>query len=646
MLKELNHERPSPTHGEGYPVTAIPGRAPTPTRLLLHILLVVMLVAVLGVAQAPYASAHAFLLRSTPTDGSTLDRAPANLTLTFDEDILLLSGSVTLRSADGFVLLHVGPPAGTSAVGSKAGPELVVGLPALGKGAYSATWSVRSADDLHPTTGTVSFAIGQVYVPGAVDRAGPAPPVLSSALRWLDLTGIALMLGAILLMVSAIPRSQISPGQKAALQTILWRVLTVTAAAELLLGVPVVISSVGVTDVLAAVTSTRPGKLWLLREAGLAATSVSSLLVIRRKGSARPPTITTVALMVGSLAAIAGSSHVGIGSDRPFALLLLLVHLSFAGAWAGAVLLLLLLLALERAGGVRLPALALLRSFGAPAACCVAVASVTGIALAARQVASVDAVLTTTYGQILIVKVLAVLSAGLLGLRTTIRLRRSRLSRVASLSHGIALEGATLLLILAASGALSVGTPARGPAFAPSGTAGPGVVSAQVDDLLESAALAPNTVGPSWLRVEVSQTRRPARASVTGVTASLVGPNSSATTTRSLARTEIANAWELGGVSLTAAGNWQLTITTQRTGLPDTVWRAGWIVQSNPGGTRKPLISDRPWETVLNHIALVIALLTLGIGSTALWIEHRRHRPNTQEPERTPQSEERTPVRV
>jgi len=633
VLKELNHGLSSPKHGEGYPVAAAASRAPARTRPLLNILFAVMLVAILGVAQAPYASAHAFVVSSSPQDGATLDHAPANLILTFDEDVLLASGSVTLRSGDGFVLLHSGTPAGTSALGSEAGPELPVVLPTLGKGTYSATWSVRSADDLHQTTGTVSFAIGQAYVQRAVERDGSPPPVLSSLLEWLDVTGIALLLGAILFILSAIPRSQMSPGDKAALQTLLWRVITVTALAELLLGIAVAINSFGVTDVLGGLTSTRPGRLWLLRETGLAATSVSALLAIRRKGPARPQTIATVALMIGSLAAIAGSSHVGVGADRPFAVLLLLVHLSCAGAWAGAALLLLMLLALKRAGGARFPALALLRSFGAPAGCCVAVASLTGIALAARQVASVDAALTTTYGQILIVKVLAVLTAGLLGLRTTIRLRRSRLSSVAFLYRGVALESAALLLILAAAGALSVGTPARGPAFAPSSTAGPAVVSAQLGDLLESAALAPNAVGLSWLRVDVSQTRRPARAPLTGVTASLRGPDSGATATRSLARTEIANRWELAGASLTAAGEWQLTITTSRAGLPDTIWRASWKVENNPASARKPLVSDRPWERLLNHIALGIALLTLAVGLIALWVGHRRHRPNAQRPE-------------
>ena len=646
MLTELNQGLSSPKRGEGALMTAVPGRAATPIRAFLHILFVATVVAILSVAWAPHASAHAFLLRSTPLDGSTLDRAPATMTLLFDEDILRSAGSVTLRSADGSVVLRTGPAMGESAISSTAGPELVVDLPPLGKGAYSATWSVRSADDLHQTTGTVSFAIGQASIPRGVDRGGPAPKVLSSLLRWLDLLGIALLLGALLLMLWVIPRSKTSPGQAASLNTILWRLLTVTATLELLLGVAVIVDSAGVTDVLGVLTSTRIGQLWLLRESAFAAAAVSSSLAMRRNGSGRTYALTTMALTMGSLAAIAGSSHVGVGTGRPLALLLLLVHLSFAGAWAGAVLLLLLLLALEHARGVRFPARSLLRSFGAPAACCVAVASVTGIALAARQVASVDAVLTTTYGQILIVKVLAVITAGLLGLRMTVRMRRSRSAGTASLSRGLALESAALLVALAAAGALSVGTPARGPSFTPSGTVGPPLVSAQLGDLLESAALAPNVVGQSWLRVDVNQTRRPAPGPVTGVTASLLGPDSHASVTRSLAQNEIANRWELGGVNLTSAGNWQLNITVQRAGRPDTVWRASWIVAGNPAGARKPLISDRPWESVLDDTALVIAMLTLGVGFIAVWIDRRRRRRATNEPERSTQSEERTPVRL
>ena len=634
MLTELNHGRSSPKRVEAYRMTSF-----------VHLILVAIVVTILGVAEAPNASAHAFLLRSAPADGSTLAHAPSSMTLTFDEDVLLQAGSLTLRSANGSVLLRTGLPGGSSAISGKAGPELVVGLPDLGKGTYSATWSVRSADDLHQTTGTVSFAVGQISMSRPVDRRGQPPPVLSSVLRWLDLTGVAVLLGALLLMFTVIPRSRTSSVDAAAMQTIIWRVFTVVAGLELVLGIAVLIDSAGVTNVLGALTSARLGRLWLIREASFAAATVVSFRAIHRRGSARPYTITTMALTLGSIGAIAGSSHVGIGADRPLALLLLLVHLSFAGAWAGATLLLLMFLVLARARGVGLAGRPLLRSFSAPAAYCLAVVSATGIALAARQVASIDAAITSAYGQILIVKVLAVLTAGLLGLRTAIRLRGSRSVGLASLSRGVALESAALLVALAAAGALSVGTPARGPAFVPPSPSRPSLVSAQLGDLLESAALAPNTVGQNWLRIDVNQTRRPAPAPVTAVTASLVGPDSDASATKSLIKTEIANRWELGDVNLTAVGNWEVTITAQRVGRPDTVWRTSWIVEADPSTARKPLISDRPWKSTLDDLGLVMAMLTLAAGSITVGI--RRRRPvMTSEPERTTQSEERTPVRL
>lgn len=635
MLREMNQGRSGPKGGESRRVTSFG-----------HLVLVGMVFAILSIALAPYASAHAFLVRSTPADGSTLRQAPASMTLTFDEDVLLGAGSVTLRAADGAIVLRTGSPSGSSAVSGLAGRRLVVALPALGVGTYSATWSVRSADDLHVTTGSVSFAVGQPFIAHAVDRDGPPPQLLSSSLRWLDLTGIALLLGAFLLMVTVVPRSQSTPAQTAALQTLLWRVIAVLAGVELLMGVAILINSAGLRDVLAVLTSARLGRLWLIREAGFAAAAVSSFLAMGRKGPARLSLITTISLTLGSLAAIAGSSHVGVGTDRPFALILLLVHLSVAGAWAGAALLLLLFLVRERARGAGFRTRHIVRSFGVPAACCVAVVSATGIALAGRQVASVDALLTTTYGQILVAKVLAFLTAGLLGLRTTIRLRRPWSAGNASPTRGVALESVALLVALAAAGALSVGTPPRGPAFMPSRTSEPSVVSAQLGDLLESATLAPNTVGQSWLRVDVIQTRRPALAPVTGVTASLVGPDTRASVTKSLARTEIANRWELGGVNLTTAGIWELTITAQRAGRPDTVWHTSATVADDPAVARQPLISDRPWEPVLDDIALVLAMLTLAAGSIAIGIRRRRRRPRIpDQPDHTMQSEERTLVR-
>jgi hypothetical protein len=87
-------------------------------------------------------------------------------------------------------------------------------------------------------------------------------------------------------------------------------------------------------------------------------------------------------------------------------------------------------------------------------------------------------------------------------------------------------------------------------------------------------------------------------------------------------------------------------MTVQRVGRPDTVWRASWIVAGNPAGSRKALISDRPWESTTNDCALLIAMLTLGVGFSAVWINRRRRRRFTDESEQARQSQKRTPVRL
>ena len=605
--------------------TALRPVATAAGRTGLRILLVATFMTMLGLAAVPPAKAHAFLLHSSPSDGSTLDRAPTTMTLAFDQDILVYAASLTLRSADGSVLLRTRPPIVASRRGAPR-PVLAIGLPPLLKGTYSATWQVQSADDLHRTSGTVSFAVGPTSLPQAATGPGPAPPVLSSALRWLDLTGIAVLLGALLLLSVVVPRSRLTPDRAAELRTQLWRVMAITAGVASLTGIAVLLDAVGPTNVVRVSISGTFGRLWLLREVGFCGVACLSRLAMHRTGSARRYTIATIALTAASLTAVSGSSHVGAAADRPFALLLLLLHLSASGAWAGGVLLLVWLLIFERRRDVGFRSHPLLRAFGAPAFGCVAVALVTGIALGGRQVASPDGLLSSPYGRILILKVLMVGIAGLLGLRTSLLLRPVRPRRRTSLSRGLLVESAALLLTLAAGAALSVGTPARGPAFNPSTPVGPSVISTQVGDLVESAALAPNAVGKSWLRVDVSQTRRPAPAPVVGVTASLLGPDAVATLAMPLTRTEIANRWELGGVHLNSPGLWRLTVAVQRAGHLDNVWRVNWRVPSGRVGARKPLVSDRPWKSGLDRTALVLAMVLLAGGLTSRWSSRRRQR--------------------
>jgi hypothetical protein len=168
------------------------------------------------------------------------------------------------------------------------------------------------------------------------------------------------------------------------------------------------------------------------------------------------------------------------------------------------------------------------------------------------------------------------------------------------------------LTVLAAAAALSVGTPARGPLYAPAIAPGPATSSTQVEDLLESMTLTPNAVGQSELKIEVIPTRRPALP-VSGVTAALIGPHDRYVAARSMIRTELGNEWLLGGVELPVAGRWQIQITVFRPGRAAPMWIATDAVGTAPIPGGSHLFSDQPWERALDVAAGALFVLTAGL---------------------------------
>ena len=584
------------------------------TRMLLAAALVVV-VLLLGAAPA---GAHAFLLTSAPADGAALSHAPTTLTLVFDEAILSRQAVVTLRGADGVILQRSG-----SVTDSVTTTRLVTTLPGLGQGSYSATWQVQSADDRHRSSGTLSFAIGEASQARAVDRRGPTPAPVATVVKWIDLAAVSVLLGALLLSVIAGSHRRFAPGGHDHPRAVLLLIAAAAALTEIAVGVIVLVDAVGTTSLGAALGAGRFGQLWMLREAGFGVAALAAFSARRRIRGTRRRVAAAAAATTVSVVAMSATSHVGSGAGRPSALVILAVHLMSAGAWAGAVMLLAVLAVLNVAGAPRDGIRVLLRGFGYPAAACVAIAATTGLALAGRQVTSADALLATTYGQLLIGKVILVAVGGLLGLRNALRLHRPS-PETGSGGYGVLAEGAVLLLVLAAAAGLSVGTPARGPLFAPAVPPGPAVVSAQIGDLLASLKLSPNTVGQSYVTVDLIPTRRPAVSPVTGVTVALTGPQASSLDARSLIHTELSNQWVLGDVDLPAAGQWRLRVGIARAGRAETTWVTTATIGSAVLGRPRPMLSDRPWEHGLNRVAVL--LLLLAGGSFALTVARTRGR--------------------
>ena len=110
--------------------------------------LVACVAAVLALAGALPASAHAALVRSSPTSGSTLTAVPPEVALTFNESIDPQFTSVTVKS--GSTTASTGKP-------TVEGATVYQSLdPRMDEGTYTVSYRVTSADG-HPVSGSYTF---------------------------------------------------------------------------------------------------------------------------------------------------------------------------------------------------------------------------------------------------------------------------------------------------------------------------------------------------------------------------------------------------------------------------------------------------------------------------------------------------------
>ena len=139
-------------------MTSAPPRRPAAAVLLT---LLVFALSVLNPV-APAANAHDSVLLTVPADGEQVDLAPAEIAITFTDDILELGAIVMVVDGDkknwaeGDMRLD----------GAQATQPVATDLP---DGAYDVRWRVVSADG-HPVSGTFAFTVGDAAQPGP---AGP-----------------------------------------------------------------------------------------------------------------------------------------------------------------------------------------------------------------------------------------------------------------------------------------------------------------------------------------------------------------------------------------------------------------------------------------------------------------------------------------
>jgi copper transport protein len=395
--------------------------APHPRRTALRRGAVVLALAgALVLLIAAPASAHAELVQSDPAPGAVLTRPPEQVRLSFTESVDVASGAVRVFDADAERVDSGGVEA--------SGRTVTLPLPKLGNGSYVITWRVTSADS-HPIRGAYTFQIGQGSGAGATSREvrGLANRLLAEqggdqvvgalygGARFLVFGGLALLIGAVFFAVVVWPDAR---GSRRAWRVVQggWIATFVGTLVGFLLYGPYVeglgLGDAFSTSLIGDTLEVRFGQVWLARLVVLLAVLPLAHLAFRRDATTnamRPlprwwaPTVSVLAVVLAATPGLAG--HAITGDWASAAIVADTIHVLAMALWLGGLVVLAVVTLTHNAP---LEARDAVERFSRLALGCVIALVATGAFQTWRQVGSLDALRSTDYGRILVVKLVLV----------------------------------------------------------------------------------------------------------------------------------------------------------------------------------------------------------------------------------------------
>ncbi|MFE5719579.1 copper resistance CopC/CopD family protein [Streptomyces erythrochromogenes] len=428
-------------------------------------LVLAALLATLFTAAAP-ATAHAALTASDPTDGAVVATAPAQVTLSFSEQVAMGDDSIRVLDPQGRRVDTGELRDMCSGNTIRYGTALHSGLP---NGTYTVAWQAVSADS-HPISGAFTFSIGapsatEVSLPTTTAGGGPVGIAYGVA-RYAAYAGFTVLVGGAAFILLCWRRGAAErPLQKLVVRA--WVTLTAATLAMLVLRTPYTgsgrFADAFDLDGLRAVLETKTGaslvsRLLLLGAAALFVAVLFGVYARRLGGSGAGEAAEensgkeagekageesgdtndlTFGLAIGGAVVSGGiaatwalSEHASTGIQPGLAMPADILHMMAVATWLGG--LSALLVALHKVPRIERAAV---RRFSRVAFVSVVVLAVTGVYQAWRQTGSWSALTGTEYGRLLLLKIALV--AVLLAVASMSRKWTARLAEAPA-----ALEGA------------------------------------------------------------------------------------------------------------------------------------------------------------------------------------------------------------
>jgi copper transport protein len=513
----------------------------------------------------PQAQAHASLKTSDPAANTSVATSPSQILLTFTEPPDPTLSIVKVVDASGK------PAPGVGAAQSVSGQSSELSVPVrkpLPKGVYTVNWRSVSAVDGHVEVGAFAFGVGAKPKPGSVvtvslQNSSPGLSAAAAAGRWLLYIGLALLVGAastlLLVYRARLPRGGLTLLRVAVAVAVLGLVVMV-ATERLIVGVPSLLP----------LFVTREGLFLVALGLALAFCGLAVAAVDLYPGR-------TSLIVVGATGALAVFVHVLAGhADAPSALqplnvLAQWVHMTAIGVWTGGLVWLLLgirgLDREERAAAVG--------KFSRIATVTLVVVVVTGGLRALAEIQPLSNLISTSYGQTLLIKVglvgALVIFAAFNHYRFVPALSRTDASGDVAGRHfklDSRAELGIVVVVLAATAILSGLAPANAGSSSASGGSAPQTVASGSDyatTVRVTLRVTPGSVGSNEYDVAVDAYDTGNQLpGVSNVTLDFTMPTRPNVNPSTLALTRASDgSWQGRGLELSIVGTWSVTVLVQ-----------------------------------------------------------------------------------
>ncbi len=364
----------------------------------------------LSIATASPASAHVELVSSNPADGARLTSAPPQVSVVLSENVGIQPNSIKVVDQQGTNVVS-GPVFQPGDVAEEVAVKLEPDLP---DGSYLVEYAFVSTDS-HPVRGTIAFVIGTgplITSAGAVSAStgtDPVVDVLFTVFRWGSFGGVVLLGGLVFVLVCR-PSGRTDPMVRKLVRTGVG-LSAVTAVAGFLLQGPYVagrgVDAVFDPALIEATLRVAYGKLLLLRLAAIVALAVIARRLLTPtlpdRLKARYENLGMAAGFV-VLLSFSATGHAVADKIMFLSVSADLAHFGAITVWVGGLVQLAVVL---RGRYPASEAEAALARFSRVATVSIAIIVLTGAYLGLRNVPSVEALWSSAYGIVFVLKLTA-----------------------------------------------------------------------------------------------------------------------------------------------------------------------------------------------------------------------------------------------